>query len=503
MLALKDLERNVTAASSLCNDYQMWALVRLVLYQNKDTQHSSNSSILDNIFYNLHLVTINTLELLGKMLCLFNELNSGSYRKKYIQSLGLKDGCIFISRKDDYSNSLAGKQINKNIDPYIRILSRKHKTVKVHLGAGDDKINKYYPSIRIDLSIVDGLATLVFKVQNVFSAFLYKDVKKSVQGLWFDRIKYRTYLRSVKYFSTTFERIFSYSKPKVIFMTCFYSPVNMGIIDACKKSGVLVVDIAHGKIGDNHPMYTGWGGLLNGATQLLPDYVWVWGYEISKIMDISNTTSENKQLLKSIVGGNMWLTYWNSLDRNDKYNFLTKEQYSFLSSLNKYNKVILFSGQNKDIPENILKAIHLSPSNWFWLIRSHPIHKLDKNSKSFKTLESRQYSNYDILHSSSLNLYLLLENATHHITAWSSVCYESLNFNLPTIIAHETGYDLYHNYISNGVFNYAIPGEDLVDIIKNNKHTIKEDTPYIEVDLEKAESSFENVLCAYENMSEL
>ena len=59
--------------------------------------------------------------------------------------------------------------------------------------------------------------------------------------------------RSVDYYKAILSKII----PRVVFLTCYYSPDNMGLIYVCKTLKILTVDIQHGDQGKYHSMYNG------------------------------------------------------------------------------------------------------------------------------------------------------------------------------------------------------------------------------------------------------
>jgi len=92
---------------------------------------------------------------------------------------------------------------------------------------------------------------------------------------------------------------------------------------------------------------------------------------------------------------------------------------------------------------------------------------------------------------SSIPLYALLKKVDHHVTLWSSTCFEANDFDVPTIIAHEFGAKLYTEQIEQHVFSYAITAESIIDLITQGKPNTK--TDYIETDLLFASAAFERI----------
>jgi hypothetical protein len=76
--------------------------------------------------------------------------------------------------------------------------------------------------------------------------------------------------------------------------------------------------------------------------------------------------------------------------------------------------------------------------------------KLDQNE--FKTeLENKGIINFECDLSTSLPLYTLLRNVNLHVTHSSSTILEAINFNLPSLIIDEFGYEYYSEYVGNAI----------------------------------------------------
>ena len=61
-----------------------------------------------------------------------------------------------------------------------------------------------------------------------------------------------------------------------------------------KLYNIPVTDIAHGQIGGNHHMFTHWSKLPYTATKLLPNYAWVWGDHIKKVIILIGVNGSGK-----------------------------------------------------------------------------------------------------------------------------------------------------------------------------------------------------------------
>ena len=176
-------------------------------------------------------------------------------------------------------------------------------------------------------------------------------------------------------YSRYFEKMFKAIGAKAVFFVCYYYMMPMAIINACKKLGIVSVDIQHGKQGKYHGMYSYWTNIPSGGYELLPNYFWCWGRESKNNIEKSRQNSVDNHW--SIVGGNRWLATWlegksDIFENNIAQNFneiLSDKRKKILVSLQLFNETI-------PLPEHVIETMRHSPSNWLWLLRLHPLQLL-------------------------------------------------------------------------------------------------------------------------------
>jgi ubiquinone/menaquinone biosynthesis C-methylase UbiE len=299
-----------------------------------------------------------------------------------------------------------------------------------------------------------------------------------------------------------FEEIFKAIRPKVIFFVCYYYVMAMAIIKACKKLGIVSVDIQHGKQGKYHGMYSYWTRIPSQGYELLPDFFWCWGDESKINIEKSRRSTGSNHI--PIVGGNRWLASWIDGKAGIFENNISKEFYTIL---NNKKKKILISLQPFDeqipLPEHVIEAMRNSPTDWLWLLRLHPSRRQDEGRIN-SLLTQKGIQNFEIHHSTVCPLYSLLKIADHHITYYSSVCYEALSFGVPTTIIDPSGLTLYEEYITKGIFNYADTIDTLVGAIEKtieDKQLI-EKIPYIETKKNVAEKALKIIVNKHNQLQE-
>lgn len=396
---------------------------------------------------------------------------------------------MLYSKYSTHTDQINGKWYDRFVDPYFEELNTIYSVKKIEISA-DQQVNKDVRSI--DTIILD---------QNFFKDYFFYKQKNDtelnldllteeiskVTGIKYVNAKVNSSFYEIIYHRDFFREVFKIIKPKFVFLKCYYENDSFGLILAAKEAGIKTVDIQHGKQGLYHPMYTHFTKIPKQGYELLPDYFWNWGEESA--YNIENWQN-NKISHKAIVGGNLWLAKWK---HSDFYTYKSAEEADFVESFKKYNKVILYAIQPlaKELvfPEHIIKAIHNSPENWIWLLRVHPFQKLSENE--ILKLIGNPKVKVEIQHSTSLPIYHLLKYVSHHITLWSSTCFEANDFNIPTIISHEFGLKLYEEHISKNIFSYSVTTQEILSMIQEGKLNTK--TNYIETEKVIIDKAFQAI----------
>lgn len=252
---------------------------------------------------------------------------------------------------------------------------------------------------------------------------------------------------------------------KVIYLTGWYFPDSMGLIAAARERNVKVVDVQHGKQGPLQAMFSGWYIPKNGY-QMLPDIFWCWGNpSANNILE----SSPNRFHHRPIVGGFPWIDY---------YCQYIREQTA--SEQNLHEKLVLVTiqppqGDNtQPIPDFLLDYLSEVPKDIHFIFRCHPNDRISPEYCK-RRLSKISPSLYEIDDGSS-NLYDSLLIASHHITAFSSCCYEASVFDVPTLLFGADALKIYSDEIKKGLFDWANGSvEELVLWLSKNKFDVVHD----------------------------
>jgi len=291
-----------------------------------------------------------------------------------------------------------------------------------------------------------------------------------------------------KIFKSKLEQI----KPKIGFLVCFYTPVSMAYIKACRDLGIKTVEIQHSQQNLNG-MYAPWIKLPKNGYSLLPSYWWCWG-----IRPAENINAWSKNVYpehRALVGGNPWLA--KNLVGDYKIDYPNISEFNKKFSTEKIKVLVAMQPIEPLLPDNLLEVLRHSPKNVNWFFRLHPAIKA-REDEIRNIINKTQNKNVELDHSSKMPLFNLLKKVDFLITAWSGVAYEALIFGVHPIIIHPEGKNAFKEYIGIKLFTYASSPQEIINTLKFNKKdfTFKEDTPYMETNIEKMKRLISDLLSA-------
>ncbi len=252
----------------------------------------------------------------------------------------------------------------------------------------------------------------------------------------------------VKSMAKTFASFMKNNGIKTFYCFNYYSLHNYALIHAAHLCKIPSFDIQHGVAGDVHMSY-GKGRLVpQRGFNIFPSNFWTWDQASADTID-----SWNSEAIKSHVKGNPWVDLWKSGRANEIFNIQTSE--AFKSDLEGGN-VVLVSLQNLEdsIPDEVIDLAR-ETEKYTLLLRLHPAkknyEKLDAKLKKEKVL-----SKYYLQEATEVPLHYLLPYTSVHITRFSSVAIEAMEYGISTIFLEQNGLDFFAsnlpaNLVENGI----------------------------------------------------
>lgn len=420
---------------------------------------------------------------------------------KKLSSIGQRD-TLFFSKALEHIGPYDVKYYNPFIDPMVELVKDKYSNLKLELNSAEgvkrspryvetELVSPHYYLLRKRLKSgswksEDGRRIDGFQALKAFVADITGTMKLD-ESYFVERVD------NILAYRAFFCEILKTLRPKVVFLVCYYYAAAMGLISACRQLGVPSVDIQHGQMGKYGGFYTHWTNVPEEGYEFLPEHVWVWGEDSAD--NINKWHPEGCRHHRAIIGGNRWLAKW----VNGEGFPTNAEERNFFKLLKAKEKVVLITLQpiEKPFSDHVLETMKFAPKSWIWLVRIHPVQVNRGEIEEIRSIVKAQgIDNYEIDISTTSPLFGLLQHVDHHLTAWSTVCYESLAFGVPTTIIHPNGSDIYSSYIEGGIFTYADDCEALMGSIEREYtlDDLKESAPYIETDIGLANNAIELIM---------
>jgi hypothetical protein len=349
---------------------------------------------------------------------------------------------IFVSG-DSHRTKFKNKDFNKFFDSLIHLDEKYEDSYFLEYGSANYdnlynahkvfnfiKYMKYYvsfnkPAEKVNFEI-DGLGIFFDELKK---DKLLNDVVLNI-NLESIQLKLKDLTLRIKFFT----KIFKVSKPKRIYILCYYSLDVMAIVSAANLLKIETIEMQHGPMVDNHLCYGSWSNVPDSGYSVLPRVFWCWDNFSSKAID---RWSSKNVLYDYVVGGHPWINFLES--QNIEYNLSDYILYTLQPRLD-----IL----EDTFSEKIIKTIKNTKEKW--VIRLHP-----RQGVSILYIEEllKQKGVMDkvILRAVSESpLPVVISNAKVHVTHSSGSTLEALSYNIPSIVINKIGFDYYNHLIQNG-----------------------------------------------------
>jgi len=453
---------------------ELWPIIRLILWQK--LVHSNYEVPKKNSFKNLKFP-----------LYTLSQSQNAELNKYRICDI------LFFSKWNEHAVQKDNAFFNVHIDPIIAYL-KDYKYFKIELATNQSKqtfprfINTYLlnPEMRVN----------TVNIENGINNFI--DIQKQIQditGITVDEYEIIKSIYDTIAWELFFSNILSIIHPKALFLVFFGYNTGMGLIRACKKKDIIIVDIQHGVQGDYHPYYTRWTTITHKSKicSILPDYCWCWGESTKRNMD-QWMNPKDIPIIKTVVGGYPRLSLW-----KNKEDFIINDRMrNFYKFIEQKQKVILVSLSHEQlpIPEHVFSAMSMVRNkNWIWLFRLHPNHRSQSMVKQIELLSKKyQVNNLEIECATFFPLFGLLKRSHHHVSLCSSVFYEAFAFEVETTMIHPISITLFENDYKKSLFRYADTAESLIDSIQMEKRNHLDYTFFVQTDKNITMDSIDTIL---------
>ena len=249
---------------------------------------------------------------------------------------------------------------------------------------------------------------------------------------------------------------------KTVFLSVWYAPIIMGITAAAREMSIRVVDVQHGAEISSHAMYCDWTDVPGEGYLMLPNNFWCWDENFERTINESFSRNINHLAMTNCP---TWLNFrMEQLSHTNFFNKIKDENVSYKYRLLYTLQPPCFDTTSR-IPSFLIEFLEQDNPDVLVSIRRHPNDPGDITELSL--FQNRKFSTAYSVISSSEDLVQSLCFSTHHLTRFSTVCYEAENLGVPSLLFGPESYEFYTTEIQSSRFRWT-PGNsaDLYSFLK-------------------------------------
>jgi hypothetical protein len=261
-----------------------------------------------------------------------------------------------------------------------------------------------------------------------------------------------TLLRRARIASATasaFEAVLRIVRPKLAFVVTYYAHFGHAFVLACRRQGILSVDLQHAPQEGAHKAY-GWSCAPHDGYRMLPAVFWNWTKQ-----DAANIRAWTDRLAlpwhSAIHGGHTQITPF--LHDDDPVTRMWDAKYQTASAGRTYEREILVALQpiagQRATWDALAAQIEAAPSQWRWWIRRHPASHPDQDAQ-FGRLLSLRRPNVAIDQASSLPLPILLRHMDAVVSLSSGAGMEAAIFGVPALFLSDEARAMFPALLATG-----------------------------------------------------
>lgn len=279
---------------------------------------------------------------------------------------------------------------------------------------------------------LNGFETFYEQLYKRFPASKMLNISLEALNKWAQKVN-----RSKGFFINFYNR----TRPeKIIFLSYYgYDDLAAAIL-AAHELGIKTIDFQHGPQTNVHMAYSSWNKHPERPYNIMPLEYWTWDQK-SKVN--IEEWAQKTQLIQVRNVGHPYLAYY-----NNKISF------------EEIGKYIFFSLQTLSLEEMFPAVLldYMKESKLQWILRTHPRNNFTKKElESFLKMNKIYQNSYKIEDALNNPLPESLVGARLHITNFSGCVIEAGMLNIPSLIIHETGKEIFQAYIDEKSVFYLNP----------------------------------------------
>jgi hypothetical protein len=273
--------------------------------------------------------------------------------------------------------------------------------------------------------------------------------RNGVQALSLSRTVLERRAGVVSATASAFERVLRAVNPTLAFVVTYYAGLGPAFLLACRRQGILSIDLQHCPQDGAHKAY-GWGALPENGYATLPAVFWNW--TTRDAADVRRWTDTlSRPWHRSLHGGH---TQFSSFSGASPANQRWDSKFEAVAKGATFEREILVAlqpvGGFRASWDALAVQIQAAPVTWRWWIRRHPASSPYQDAE-FMRLVSLRAANVMVEESACLPLPVLLRHMSVVVSRFSGAAVEGAFLGVPAIFLSEEARGQFSDLIDRGL----------------------------------------------------
>ena len=247
--------------------------------------------------------------------------------------------------------------------------------------------------------------------------------------------------RAVLAQAAAFDRLLKRVQPKVAFVVTYYAGLGHAFALACRRRGILCVDVQHCPHDGPHRAYS-WSQVPARGYSTVPGLFWTWGDRDAALVRRWNGSPWHR----SIFGGHTQIAMFCHMESELLCQKLCSQDARF-------DREILIAlqpiGGRSDTWKALAAEIESAPPSWRWWIRRHPASTSVQN-REYAHLLSLQGRNMIADERAEIPLPILLRHMDAVVSLASGAAAEAAMFGVPAFFLDDEARDTFPGLLARG-----------------------------------------------------
>jgi hypothetical protein len=249
--------------------------------------------------------------------------------------------------------------------------------------------------------------------------------------------------------ASSFERVLRAVNPTLAFVVTYYAGLGPAFLLACRRRGILSIDLQHCPQDGAHMAY-GWAALPENGYATLPAVFWNW--TTRDAADIRRWTSRlSRPWHRSLHGGHtQFLSFLDVGPASQAWD----SRFKAVAKGATFEREILVAlqpvGGFRADWDALAAQIQAAPPSWRWWIRRHPASAAYQDSEYMRLVALRA-ANVMVAESSTLPLPVLLRHMSVVVSRYSGASVEGAFLGVPAIFLSEEARGQFSDLIDRGL----------------------------------------------------